>query len=276
MILKSKYFKTSDGVCLHYLEAGTGLPIILLPGGGFSNQIFNEQFDSFSQHFQVIALDQRGHGQSDKPDFGYRIARLAKDLHDLTQHLQMNQFHLLGHSLGTSVIYQYMDLFGDAPIQKIILVDEPCILMYDPAWSAEKMNTLGAIYSPNNIHELLNRFLSDDALSFKQGIIDQMTTTHAGEELKKELLQFMDLPAKAAKTLYLNNVCQDYRDVLSQITRPVLYITGEASLHPPNLINGWPTKSLTPNFRYFQKQKAVVTLCLKKTPNSLIKLFSTF
>lgn len=230
--LKSYYFHTSDQVKLHYLQGGAGRTVIMIPGGGFSVDVFKAQFTPLSQMFNLIALDQRGHGKSDSPSHGYRVARLAKDLAELMHHLGDNTYNLIGHSLGASVVYQYLDLFGSNKINKMVLIDEPSILMHDPSWSAEKIKNLGAIYEPGTLHALLNRFKGKDAQAFKQDIVDSMTTSSASSALKHYLLQCMTLSSDAAKRLYLNNIAQDYRDLLNTIDKPVLYLTGEASLHP--------------------------------------------
>ena len=64
------------------------------------------------------------HGDSGKPAYGYRIARLAKDLEELLEHLNLKDVTLLGWSMGCSVIWGYWDLFRDKRIAKLILCDE--------------------------------------------------------------------------------------------------------------------------------------------------------
>ena len=73
---------TSDGVNLHYLEAGSGKPILMIPGWSQTAEQFKYQLSGLSDRYRVIAIDMRGHGESDKPEFGYKISRLAKDTHD--------------------------------------------------------------------------------------------------------------------------------------------------------------------------------------------------
>jgi non-heme chloroperoxidase len=77
MIGKVGHVTTSDGVRLHYLEAGAGQPLVLIPGWSQTAAMYRHQLDGSHQSYRVIALDMRGHGESDKPTHGYRIARLA-------------------------------------------------------------------------------------------------------------------------------------------------------------------------------------------------------
>ncbi|MCY7284603.1 MAG: alpha/beta hydrolase [Cyanobacteria bacterium CAN_BIN43] len=72
----------------------------------------------------MVAVDLRGHGESEKVSFGYRIARLSKDVHELIVALQLEKPHLLGHSMGCSIIWSYLDLFGFDEIDRLVLVDQ--------------------------------------------------------------------------------------------------------------------------------------------------------
>ena len=73
--------RTSDGVRLNLIEAGEGEVLLLLPGWSQSAALFRHQLEGLSDRYRVIALDWRGHGDSEKIETGYRISRLAMDLH---------------------------------------------------------------------------------------------------------------------------------------------------------------------------------------------------
>ena len=230
--MQSDYFKTKDEVQLHYVHAGQGRPVLFLAGGGFSVNIFQYQYPEFSQHFEVLALDHRGHGLSDKVDFGYRIARFAKDLHEFLQDRQLTEVALVCHSLGASVGLEYIDLFGSHRLSKLVLIDEPPVLLINAGFTMDQRADYGSIYDPETMHELLAQFTSDKADEFKDSLIDMMTTKNINPKDKEFIRKCMDLPNSAASVLYLNNLCQDYRDVLKKIDVPTLFITGRASIHP--------------------------------------------
>lgn len=229
---QSHFMTTSDGATLHYVESGQGEVVLFLPGGGFSADIFQHQIDAFSEHYRVLALDKRGHGQSEKVDFGYRMSRFAHDLHDLLTTLRLTQVTIVGHSLGAAMVYNYIDLFGHQSIKQFIIVDEPAVLLVNPAWSDNEQQQYGAIYQAADLHGLTNGFLKEDNNELSKNIVNAMTTSNVSQTQKDFILQCMDIPGKAASQLYLNNICQDYRDTLKKLTLPVLFITGRASLHP--------------------------------------------
>ena len=60
---KSGYFATSDGVQLHYLEAGSGPAIVFVPGWMNPAWIWEPQLRYFSKKYRVVALDPRSQGK---------------------------------------------------------------------------------------------------------------------------------------------------------------------------------------------------------------------
>jgi pimeloyl-ACP methyl ester carboxylesterase len=60
-----KTFITSDRVQLSYISAGSGQPIVLLPGWSQSAEQFKYQIPVFAEHYHAIAVDLRGHGESE-------------------------------------------------------------------------------------------------------------------------------------------------------------------------------------------------------------------
>ena len=143
-VANSKYFKTSDGVNLHYLEAGLGPPLVMIPGWSQSAEQFKYQIDALSDRYRCIAIDMRGHGDSEKVDFGYKIQRLAKDVREILSDLELNEVTLLGHSMGCSIIWCYWDLFGSNRLGKLILADQPPFVTSNPAWDEKESGAAGA------------------------------------------------------------------------------------------------------------------------------------
>src|SRR5262245_28061969 len=72
----------STGVELEYLEQGSpnGIPVVFLHGFTDSHRSFDRNLPSFPRRFHVFALDQRGHGNSSKPECCYAQADFAADV----------------------------------------------------------------------------------------------------------------------------------------------------------------------------------------------------
>jgi len=94
----------SAGVRIHYTVQGTGEPVILIHGlyaSALKNWGFNGVIADLAQHYQVIALDCRGHGDSDKPtnegDYGLKM---VDDVVRLMDHLHLPSANIVGYSMG--------------------------------------------------------------------------------------------------------------------------------------------------------------------------------
>jgi hypothetical protein len=92
-------FATSDEVSMQYTMIGAGSHLILIHGWSGSQAYFQCNVDELSQRFTVITYDQRCHGDSGKVAYGLHVARLAADLHELMDHLQLTCVSLLGTSM---------------------------------------------------------------------------------------------------------------------------------------------------------------------------------
>jgi non-heme chloroperoxidase len=118
------FFVTSDGVRLHYLEAGppAGRTIVLVPGWTMPAWIWAPQIAAFSREYHVIAFDPRGQGESDVPARGYTPERRGQDIAELIARLRAPVL-LVGWSLGVLDSLAYLHLHGDAAIAGLVLVD---------------------------------------------------------------------------------------------------------------------------------------------------------
>ncbi len=143
--MQRKTFKTSDGAQMSYISAGEGKPIVMLHGWSQSAEQFKYQIPAFAEHYRVIAVDLRGHGESEKVSFGYRISRLSKDLQELIGALQLEKPHLLGHSMGCAIIWSYLDLFGLDEIDRLVLVDQSPLGTLRSHWDQDLRNWHRAI-----------------------------------------------------------------------------------------------------------------------------------
>ena len=100
---KENFFKTSDGVWLYLEISGEGKPLLLLPGFGESTTMWRHSVPVFSERYQVINLDLRGHGRSMKAPGTNRQERMAQDIRELIDYLELQDVLLIGHSLGGAV-----------------------------------------------------------------------------------------------------------------------------------------------------------------------------
>ncbi|MCX7382936.1 MAG: alpha/beta hydrolase [Alphaproteobacteria bacterium] len=118
-----RYFVTSDGVRLHYIEAGKGQTMVLVPGWTMPAWIWQRQIDHFARQYRVIAFDPRGQGDSAIPESGYDHRRRGQDIADLIAALGPAPVLLVGWSLGVLDSLAYVHEHGDARLAGLVLVD---------------------------------------------------------------------------------------------------------------------------------------------------------
>ena len=96
------FFFNSAGVKIHYIVEGKGEPVLLIHGFGVNIQAnWSGIIKELSNTFQVIALDNRGHGQSDKPhNPGAYGRQMMEDSIRLLDHLKIRKAHVVGYSMG--------------------------------------------------------------------------------------------------------------------------------------------------------------------------------
>jgi non-heme chloroperoxidase len=119
----SGFIKTSDGVRIHYLEAGSGRSIVFIPGWTMPAWIWQKQIDEFSKHYHVIAVDPRSQGESDQPTYGHLPETRSRDYKELVDQLGLKQPVLVGWSMGCGELIKYVEQFGTNNIGGLVLVD---------------------------------------------------------------------------------------------------------------------------------------------------------
>ena len=123
---------------------------------------FRHQLGVLALRNRCIALDMRGHGDSEKVDHGYKIHRLARDVFDLLQGLELTDVSLLGHSMGCSVIWCYLDLHQQERVKKLILVDQAPFVTSNPAWSDEERKCAGSLFDSEALLQTCNAIAGPD------------------------------------------------------------------------------------------------------------------
>ena len=111
------------GLSFHYREyERDGRPLVLLHGVASSSRIFILLGPILGQRFRALALDQRGHGESAKPDDGYDFDSVTKDLKSFIDALELERPVIVGHSWGGNVAMQYAADYPDR-VAGLVLVD---------------------------------------------------------------------------------------------------------------------------------------------------------
>ena len=114
-----------NGITLRYLDWGPAdaPPVVLLHGITGHARVWDHLAGRLVPGRRVLALDQRGHGDSDPaPDDDYRVATMADDVAAFAGRLQLDRFALLGHSMGGRIAIQYAAAHAGR-LERLIIVD---------------------------------------------------------------------------------------------------------------------------------------------------------
>jgi 3-oxoadipate enol-lactonase len=119
-------FSTSTQVSLYYDRIGDGPALCLINGYRLSGVAWPQLFIArLAERCSVIIFDNRGTGQSDKPDTGYEFANMASDVIGLLDHLRLAQAHLLGFSMGGAIAQEVAIQYPER-IDRLILFGTFC------------------------------------------------------------------------------------------------------------------------------------------------------
>jgi len=141
-----------DGLRLHYVAEGSGLPVILVHGlGGFAES-WRHNLPELGRQASVYALDLSGFGQSSKPLRQYSLGFFVAALEGFRAALELTRPALVGHSLGGAVAAAYA-LAHPAKVDRLVLVGAVVPgFDYRPSWVYQLLTARG-------VGELLARML---------------------------------------------------------------------------------------------------------------------
>jgi pimeloyl-ACP methyl ester carboxylesterase len=110
-----------NGINIYYEIHGKGEPLLLIEGLGYSSWMWFKQIAAFSREYKVIVFDNRGVGNTDKPNVGYTVEMMADDAVGLLKALGLDSAHVLGVSMG-GFIAQEMTLKYPDMVKSLVLV----------------------------------------------------------------------------------------------------------------------------------------------------------
>ncbi len=210
---------------MYYEVHGEGTPLVLIQGyGGSSADWIPEIIQGFEDEFKVLVFDNRGTGQSDKPDVEYSINLMADDVACLMESIGIPRAHVLGLSMG-GVIAQEMAVSHPDRVQSLVLCSTSCsvkniIGASEEFWDVIESNARGDL-SKMSPELILSAYSPDYLQANKERILKNMA---AGEHPTPPV----GLIRQAQATLKY-----DSNDRLPDINAPCLVLVGELDIIAP-------------------------------------------
>ena len=113
----------SPDTMIHYVDAGTGQPVVLIHGWPLSHRMWESQITALvDAGYRCVAYDRRGFGESGKPAAGYDYDTFASDLNDLMVSLDLRDAVLAGFSMGGGEVARYIGRYGTDRVAKAMLL----------------------------------------------------------------------------------------------------------------------------------------------------------
>lgn len=213
-----------NGVRLYYERRGTGPAVLIIPGIPAVVSDCLPLAENLSDRFTVIAYDNRGSGQSDKPDHPYTMQQLARDAAKLLEALGVERAHVLGFSMG-GMIAQHLALDLPDRVRRLVLACTHAGLRHAIPPSRE-----------------VARAFQRDTATWRERI--ELLAPYAFEKSYPErepehFAAFVEKKARDEQPLYAYrrqlaaSIRHDSHDRLPEISQPTLVITGSADAVVP-------------------------------------------
>lgn len=219
------FFTTSDKVKIYYEMSGQGRPVVFIHGFSEDHKSFKIQQRVLSKDYKIISYDLRGHGNSDRVDYGLNLKRFALDLKELIDILDLQDLVLVGWSMGGSIIFEYIRQFGMERIYKLCIVDTSPKGMNDEEW---KMGLLHGDYKIEDGKRDLD-LIKDDWIEFAKKFIILISPYFDERQFNIALNKMKKNSSHVMYSMWKAILDEDYRDVLEKINVDTLLLFGEES-----------------------------------------------
>jgi pimeloyl-ACP methyl ester carboxylesterase len=225
---------THDHIRLRYTEHGAGRPVVFVHGWQGAAEQWRPAAQALAGDCRVVTYDQRGHGRSDDAASGWTVHRLAHDLAHLLDKLAAAGTVLVGHSMGCSVIWAYLELFGPARVDRLVFVDQSPAMIADPVWDERTIARTGAIFSDAQLQTLCHSLADPESREATvRAIVAGMVTPTAARKLTERMVAWgLRVDGSYGAALLRNHAHQDWRRQIGLIRLPALVIAGRASVVP--------------------------------------------
>lgn len=229
MTTKKSFFQTSDGVWLYYEVTGEGKPLVILPGFSGTTEYFTDHVKAWSEKYKVVVMDPRSHGRSMKVAGSMRIERMAKDIRDLINHLDLHDVVLMGHSLGGAQVAHYVNHEDAYRLRGAGLIDATLYGFSDEPWNEHKCRG-------HNMDMWLQRMTPymNDTKAYWEKSLSSVKDNLPADVYQKKLNDLCALPSWAGAEMHLSVYHTDNFTPLKNCTIPMAFFTAHSAYH-----NAW-------------------------------------
>jgi non-heme chloroperoxidase len=204
-----------SGLKLSYAEQGaaSGPAVVLLPGPTDSWRSYEPVLDRLPHRIRAVAVSQRGHGDSDKPESGYRIKDFAGDVVEFLNALEIDRAVLVGHS-GSCLVARRVAIDHPVRVAGLVLEASPTSLCTDAA----------RLFVNSVVMGLADPIDPDFARSF---VADTSSENVAPEVVDMLVADILKVPARVWHEMFADLLQYDDTHELTRVGAPTLLIWGD-------------------------------------------------
>lgn len=241
------HFHATDGTRLFYRDWGTGRPIVFVSSWALDSRAWARHMRHFNAlGYRAIALDRRGHGRSDDPGRGYELDRLADDLAELLDHLDVRDAVLVAHSMATGECTRCLARHGSDRIARMVFVGAVAPSYVDGSRLPESMDDATCRLVLDAIRRDLPQWLEDNADGF---FLPEETGTSPAT-VRQTISFILDASLQALEHCFVAKRA-DQRAELRAIDVPLLVVHGDRDASEP-VQQGREIARLVPDCRYVE------------------------
>ena len=217
-------FVTVDGKKVHYLEKGSGSPVILIHGFLYHSVMWQRNLDALAEKFKVYAVDLWGFGYSQRlPQLDYSFPAYGRQIKGFMEALGIPKAALAGQSMGGGIAVHVAARYPDK-VDRLILVD-PAVIPYPDT-------IIGTIYKLPGVGEFLNSLPGDFIMQNNLKSLWFYDPNKVTDAYAKEVLQPLCIKGSHEALMYiLRNVLKEpfvesEAKELARTDMPILLIHG--------------------------------------------------
>mgnify|MGYP003409017739 CR=1 FL=1 len=230
------YVRVSPDLDIYYEEAGSGRPIIFIPGWTGTTEYLRPQVAHFSKRNRAIVYDPRSQGRSSKTVENNTYTQHGADLKAFMDALKLKDVVLVAHSWGCHDAYAYFRANGTSNVKAYVCIDQTPKDLYEKE---------GDWYSVRSFAELrgIQIGMAYDRVNSTSGFIPALYKRKLSqEEIDAAVDQSLKTPTSAANSLNFDGYMADYTPEAKALDGkiPVLNVLAE-----PGWFEGWTPAAKT-------------------------------
>jgi pimeloyl-ACP methyl ester carboxylesterase len=235
--------ENSADIALYYEDHGSGPPVVMIHGYPLSGASWEKQVPVLLKAgYRVITYDRRGFGSSSQPTQGYNYDTFAEDLQKLIAHLGLQDFTLVGFSMGGGEIARYFGKYGSNGVRRGVIIGGVPPFLRKTGDNPEGVDAA--------VFEGIEKAVAADRYAFFTEFFKNFFNTDQflGKRVSNEVIHASwNLAAGASATASLACVAtwqEDFRKDLTRVDVPTLVIHGDDDRIVPLAAAGQRTAKL--------------------------------